>query len=251
VTGFGRSGHIASGVVAASSLRSFVRWLVSQGRCPASLIPSIPRYHRCKYTALPRVMTAQQLRSFLATFDRSTPSGRRDYAMALCQAHLGLRVGEVAALTLDDIDWRNATIRIAGGKARRDRVLPLLVPVGRAIAAYLRHGRPSTAGRYLFVRDTFPVGSPISRAIIINAFARAFAKVPGCEGWRCTHVLRHTAATRMHRRGASLKAIADLLGHRCCKPTAHRLVRKGVLPPPSCRAEGERVPPTVARLSVG
>lgn len=220
VAGFGRSGRIASGVVAASSLRSFLRWLVFQGQCPPSLIALVPRFHRCRYTGLPRVLTDPQLRSFLATFDRATPVGRRDYAMALCQAHLGLRVGEVQALTLDDIDWRNATVRIAGGKARRGRVLPLLASVGRAVAAYLRHGRPDTGCRHLFVRDTFPTGSPVSRAIIINAFARAFAKVPGCEGWRCTHVLRYTAATRMYRRGASLKAIADLLGHRGLDTTA-------------------------------
>jgi site-specific recombinase XerD len=98
VTSFGRSRHIASGLVAASSLRCFLRWLVSQGQCSASLIFSIPRYHNCKYTTLPRVMTDQQLRCFMATFDRSTPGGRRDYAMALCQSQLGLRVGEVAAL---------------------------------------------------------------------------------------------------------------------------------------------------------
>jgi site-specific recombinase XerD len=220
VASFGRSGRIASGVVAASSLRGFLRWLVSQGQCSPSLIPCVPSFHRCKYTSLSRVMTDHQLRSFLASFDRSTPVGRRDYAMALCQAHLGLRVGEVLALTIDDIDWRNATIRIGGSKTRRGRMLPLLASVGRAIANYLRRGRPDTDCRHLFVRYTFPVGSQVSRAIIIEAFAGAFAKVAGCEGWRCTHVLRYTAATRMYRRGASLKEIADLLGHESLDTTA-------------------------------
>jgi integrase len=207
-------------VVAASSLRSFLRWLVTQGLCSPELILSIPRFHRCKYTSLPRVMTDHQLRSFLATFDRSTAVGRRNYAMAICQVDLGLRVGEVLALKIDDIDWRNATISIAGGKTRRGRVLPLPDRVGRAIADYLRHGRPRTVHRHLFVRHTIQAGSDVSRALIIHAFGRAFAKVQGCEAWRCTHVLRHTAATRMYRRGVSLKAIADLLGHSSLDTTA-------------------------------
>jgi integrase len=220
VIGFGHTGRIASAVVAASSLRGFLRWLVFQGLCSPSLNSSVPGFHRCKYTSLPRVMTDRQLQLFLAVFDRSTPIGRRDHAMALCQAHLGLRVGEVAALTIDDIDWRNATIRIAESKTRRGRVLPLLPSVGRAIANYLRHGRPDTSCRHLFVRCTFPVGRAVSRGLIIGVYRRAFARVPGCEGWHCSHVLRSTAATRMYSRGATPKTIADLLGHSSLDTTA-------------------------------
>lgn len=220
VTGFGRSGRIASAVVAASALRSFLRWLVLNGRCDASLARAIPHFHRCKYGSLPTVMSDQQVRRFLAAFDRSTRRGRRDFAMAVCQADLGLRVGEVAALTMDDIDWRSATIRIRESKTRRGRVLPLTHRVGHAIAAYLRRGRPTTPCRHLFIRETFPVGSAVSRAIILKAYGRAFATVKGCEGWRRSHVLRYAAATRMHRQGASLKAIADILGHQCLDTTA-------------------------------
>jgi integrase/recombinase XerD len=213
VCSFGRSGLIASAVVAASTLRGFLRWLVSQGRCSADLIPKVPRIHRCKHSSLTRVLTDQQLKKFLAAFDRSTAVGRRNYAMALCQVHLGLRVGEVAALTIDDIDWRNATIQIAAGKTRRGRKLPLLASVGRAIADYLLRGRPTTDDRHLFVRDYFPVGRQLSISIIINVYRRAFAEVPGCESWCGSHPLRHTAATRMYRGGANLKSIADMLGH--------------------------------------
>jgi integrase len=165
-------------------------------------------------------MTDQQLRTFLGLFDRSTPVGRRDYAMALLQADLGLRVSEVAALTLADIDWRAGTVRIAGGKTRRGRVLPLPDGVGRAVADYLRHGRPATPCRHLFVRYTLPAGTPVSPALISCVICRAFTKVEGCEGWKGTHVLRHTAATRMYSRGASLKEVADILGHRCLDTTA-------------------------------
>lgn len=220
VAGFGRSGRLASAAVAAYSLRSFLRWLEFEGHCPPGLILAVPCFRRCKHASLPRVLTDQQLRAFLKLFDRSSPTGRRDYAMALCQVDLGLRVGEVVALTLDDIDWRHGTIRIVASKSRRGRVLPLLTRLGRAIVDYLRHGRPAGVCRHLFLRHTLPIGRPVSRALYGGVIARALAKVEDCPAWRGTHVLRHTAATRLHSRGVSLKAIADLLGHRSLDTTA-------------------------------
>jgi site-specific recombinase XerD len=219
VSGFGRSGCFGAGVVAAASLRSFLRWLRYQGLCPASLSLAVPCFRRYKHATLPRVMTDHQLRSFLESFDRSTADGCRDYAMALCQADLGLRVGEVAALTLDDIDWRNGVLRIVPGKTRRGRVLPLPDRTGNAITVYLRHARPTTTCRHLFVRFTLPVGTPVSPELIRGVICRHFAQVEGCERWKGTHALRHTAATRMHRQGASLKAVADILGHCCLDST--------------------------------
>lgn len=94
-------------------------------------------------------MTDRQIRAFLATFDRSRPAGRRDFAMALCQLDLGLRAAEVIALELDDIDWRNGTIRIRADKSLRDRLLPLSKRVGQALVDFLRHGRPKTSCRSL------------------------------------------------------------------------------------------------------
>jgi integrase/recombinase XerD len=129
-------------------------------------------------------------------------------------------VGEVVALTLDDIDWRNGTIRIAAGKSLQDRLLPLPNRIGRVLVDYLRHGRPKTACRSLFVRLTTPVGTPVSSRAIRYHVDRALAKVEGCAGWTGTHLLRHTAATRMYRRGASLKHVADILGHRSLETTA-------------------------------
>jgi integrase len=164
-------------------------------------------------------MTDEQLRQFLACFDQSTPTGRRDYAMALCQVDLGLRVSEVSMLHLEDIGWRNATLRIDGGKSGRTRELPLIDGVGRAIADYLRNGRPVTTCRRIFVRHTVPVGTAIGTGLIRGMIRRAFSRVEGCAHWKGTHVLRHTAATRLHRHGASLKEVADLLGHRSIDTT--------------------------------
>lgn len=220
VASFGRAGCIASVPVAASSLRRFLRWLQLQGDCSAALILAVPTFRMYKHASLPKVLTDCQVRSLLETFDRSTPVGRRDYAMTLCQVGLGLRASEVAGLTLEDIDWRKGTIRIAAGKSRQDRLLPLSKRVGRAVIEYLRRGRPTTMCRSLFVRFTIPAGTAATCRLVRGVVRRAFAKVEGCQSWTGTHPLRRTAATRMYRRGASLKQVADVLGHRCLDTTA-------------------------------
>src|SRR3954449_11797451 len=102
-------------------------------------------------------MSEDQLRRFLSGFDRTTPTGRRDYAMARCQVDLGLRASEVIALHLEDLDWRGGTLRIAGGKIGRARELPLSQAGARAIVESLRRGRPVTPCRHVFVRHTVPV----------------------------------------------------------------------------------------------
>jgi integrase/recombinase XerD len=209
-----------SAQVAASSLRSLLRFLQLQGDCGPALVAAVPHIPSWQLDHLPRTMTDEQLRRFLDCFDRSNPTGRRDYAMALCQVDLGLRVSEVSALNLEDVDWREATLRIVGGKTGRTRELPLAEGVGRAISEYLRGGRPATKCRRIFVRHTVPVGTAIGTELIRGKIRRAFARVEGCDRWTGTHALRHTAATRLHRHGASLKDVADLLGHRSIDTTA-------------------------------
>ena len=108
-------------------------------------------------------MSDDQLRQFLDAFDRSTPAGRRDYAMARCQVDLGLRAGEVAALRLQDLDWRRGILALASGKGGGRGNCPCQRGSAVAIAEYLRRGRPATACRRVFVRHTLPVGMAISR----------------------------------------------------------------------------------------
>jgi site-specific recombinase XerD len=203
----------------ANSLRSFLRYLQARGWCDPVLVAAVPRVPQWRLAHVPRVLSEEQLDAFLAAFDRSTAIGRRDYAMALCQAELGLRAGEVAALRLEDLDWHAAVLRVPACKIRRERELPLAARTGRAVADYLRHGRPATRDRHVFVRHRPLCGTPVNTAVIQTAVRRAYARVPGCEGWAGTHALRHTAATRLHRRGAKLKEVADLLGHRSLDTT--------------------------------
>jgi integrase len=210
----------SSAQVAASSLRCLLRFLQFRGDCGPALVAAVPCIPTWRLDHLPRTMSGDQLRRFLARFERSTPTGRRDYAMALCQVDLGLRVSEVSALLLDDLGWRDAAVRIVGGKAGRTRELPLTDAVGGAIADYLRAGRPATDSRRVFVRHSVPVGTAVSTELIRGVIRSAFVGVDGCEGWTGTHVLRHTAATRLYRHGATLKEVADLLGHRSIDTTA-------------------------------
>jgi integrase/recombinase XerD len=204
----------ATAQVVGSSLRCFLRFLQWKGWCDSRLAQAVPSVPHWEVSSFPKVMTEQELRQFLKSFDRRTATGRRDYAMALCMAELGLRVSDVVRLCLSDIDWRKATLRIVGGKSRRSGILPLPRRVGEAIAAYLRNGRPQSQRRELFLRHRAPLSDPVSKELARGAMRRAYRRCGLNRAWTGTHVLRHTAASRMHQRGASLKQIADVLGHR-------------------------------------
>ena len=181
---------------------------------------AVPRFPRRRLAALPPTLSDDQLTGILAGFNDSTATGRRDAAMALCLIDLGLRVGEVARLTLGDVDEAAGTLRLATGKPRRSRIVPMSVRVRRAVSKYIRGDRAATADGLLFVRHRLPVGEPVTRELIRGVIRRAYARVAGCERLTGTHILRHTAAARLLRAGADLKRIADILGHRSIDTTA-------------------------------
>ena len=197
-----------------TSLRGFFRWLSINGRCDSSLAGAAPTISHMRYSGIPAHVSPSQLGAMLKSFDLNTPIGLRGYAAALCMSRLGLRVGEVARLSLDDIDWRSGTVRLTTTKGRRERVLPLPHAVGRALVEYLRKGRPKTDDRHVFVNHRpsgrMPPHTDALRGDIRFAFARADTGTPSCG----TRVLRHTAATNMLRGGATMKEIADVLGHK-------------------------------------
>ena len=207
----------ASVGVLAYALRTFLRFLPLEGTTRPELIRAVPRPAVWSLATLPPSLSAVELRRFWKALERSDPVGRRDYAMARCLADLGLRCQEVANLQLEDIDWRNATVRLTGNKSRRAGQLPLPQITGNTLADYLRHGRPATTSRSVFVLHRAPVGQAITGAGVRGAIRRAFARAG--MTWSGTHVLRHTAAARMVQGGASLKEVADVLGHRSIDTT--------------------------------
>ena len=198
----------------ASSLRKYLRYLQLQGVCDGRLVAAVPTIRQYQLTHLPRTMTEKQLHTFLASFDRATPFGRRDYAIALLMSTLGLRPSEGALLQLEDLNWRGSSLRIVSPKSRRAKVLPMPAHVGQAIADYLRHGRLLTCHRYVFARHFAPKHVPLNPALIRAMTVRAYRRCRFDPSWNGTHILRHTVATHMHQRGATLKEVADLLGHR-------------------------------------
>lgn len=220
IAGYGQSGRIAAARVGAGALHNFLRWLEFQGHVGPALARSVPRFPRWRLAALPSVLSDHQLAAIINGFEGPTATGRRDTAMALCLIDLGLRVGEVAALTLDDMDLSAGTFCLEAGKPRRSRILPMTARVRRAILRYLRSDRAAATKGPLFVRHRMPVGEPVSRELIRGVLRRAYARVAGCERLTGTHILRHTAASRLLRAGADLKRIADILGHRSVDTTA-------------------------------
>ena len=156
----------------------------------------------------------------MAGFDRRLPQQQRDYAIVRCLVDLGLRACEVAALRLDDIDWKNGTLTVRTGKSQRSDVLPLPSATGRAIAEYLHKARPATESRAVFVRHRAPLHLPVNASVIRSVVRQAAVRSGLSHRLHSPHRLRHTAATRMLHRGASLKQIADILRHRSLDTTA-------------------------------
>jgi site-specific recombinase XerD len=137
--------------------------------------------------------------------------------MTLCMSELGLRLSEVAQLSLDDLDWRQGTLRLVKNKTGRERLLPLPQRLGKALVAYLRRGRPTVAQKRIFLCHHFPYGTALGASQVRYAIQKAYARA-GIPATR-THLLRHSFATNLHRQGTSLKALADVLGHQSLEST--------------------------------
>jgi len=200
------------------SLQGFLRFLEFTGRIRPGLAEGVP----CPITPPPspptQVLDSDTRLRFLRSFDCTTPVGSRDHAIALCFSELALRANEVAALTLDDVDWRALTVRLRRTKQRRERLLPLPCRVARALVVYLQQDRPVIGHRRLFISLRPPLGRPLPTDGVRNVIRRAFGRC----GNQATgpHILRQSWATLAHQRGTDLKLIADVLGHRSVDTTA-------------------------------
>ncbi len=200
-----------------SALRSLLNWLHVEGLIPIALSGSVPSIAGWRLATIPKALEPQQLRRLLASCDRRRATGRRDYAILLLLSRLGLRSGEVAHLSLDDVDWRSGQIAVRG-KADRQERLPLPADVGKAILGYLQRGRPRTAdGRSVFVRVKAPHRALTSSGVTMVVFD---AGQRAGLGKLYSHRLRHTAATAMLRAGSSLAEVGQVLRHRQILTTA-------------------------------
>jgi integrase/recombinase XerD len=194
----------------ASMLRTFLTWLYAEGVIAAPLAGTVPGAYRRRRIRMPAIVTGAEAAALLAACDRTTAQGLRDYAIVLILTRMGLRAGEIAALTLGDVDWRSGIAVISGKGGRRDQ-LPLPRDVAEAVIAYLRDGRPAAAlDRRLFVRSVAPHRG-LTGYGVGHAVARA-SRDAGQDRVR-PHQLRYFAATAMQAAGASLAEIGQVLRH--------------------------------------
>jgi site-specific recombinase XerD len=201
-----------------TALRSFLGFLVQAGKITVNLAAAVPTVANWRLGELPQFLEPKQVDKLLSSCNQNSRSGRRDYAVLLLLARLGLRAGEVVHLNLENINWAAGELMIRGKSAREDR-LPLLPEVGGALADYLKRDRPACACRRVFIRLPAPrqgfLGSSTVCCILRRALARAHLHPPH----KGAHLLRRSLATTMLRRGASLTQIGEVLRHQLAQTT--------------------------------
>jgi site-specific recombinase XerD len=203
----------------AGSLRSLLRYLHRTGRTAIDLSPHVIAPLLYAYEGVPSILERGQIAAVLESARKdTTPVGLRDHAILQLLATYGLRSSEVRNLRLDDIDWRAESIRVRHTKTRACSFLPLMEPVGEAVLAYLRSGRPETDAREIFIRTRAPYRKLGMLASAVRRRLRdAGVKPPGKSG---PHIFRHARAVEMLRAAVPQKIIGDLLGHRSSEATA-------------------------------
>ncbi len=208
---------ISNAVAINAALRAYLRWRSTCGDAVQPLLGVIARPARWRMTSLPQSLTPDEVARVLDACAAARGSPKRSVAVVRLALDLGLRIGEIASLQLDDIDWERGTITLRGTKSRRQDVLPLQQAAGQALADYIRHERPSSSHRAVFVSHLAPRGQPIGpdslRALVKRAFHRA-----GIAHGR-SHALRHTLACRLVNSGSPIKEVADILRHRSLDTT--------------------------------
>ena len=208
-----RSGSPKSARLMVTALRSFFRFLFRHGETKTDLAGAVPAVAAWRLAEVPKYLEAEDVERIPHACDRSTSVGRRNYAVILLLVRLGLRGGEIVALKLDDIDWRAGVLTVHGKGCHHDR-LPLPADVGEAVAAYLRQDRPRCATRRVFIRNRAPHRGFTGPSCISMIVRRALKRAGLQTEFKGAHLLRHSLATRMLRRGASMAEIGEILRHR-------------------------------------
>ncbi len=208
----GRSG--AQARLLATAVGSFLRFLYVRGETAEDLSLAVPTVRQWRLAPVHAFFSTAEMERILSTPDRTTPAGRRDYAILILLARLGLRAGEVVRLELGDIHWRTAEI-VVRGKGQVLERLPLLSEVGEALALYIRKDRGHSSSQRVFLRKIAPCVGLTGPAAIGHVVRTAFARADVRRSHRgAAHLFRHSLATRMIRNGASLEEIAEVLRHR-------------------------------------
>lgn len=223
VVRYAKTGSRRRAQLMVAALRSFLRFLQQRGVIATDLARAVPGVASWSLAHLPKSLPPGQVEQLLAHCDRGTPVGQRDYAILLFLARLGLRAGEVVALTLDDLDWEQGEI-VVRGKGQRLGRLPLPADVGAALVDYLRHVRPICSTRRVFIRMRAPLHGLVGSSAVDCVVRRALKRAGLNPEFKGAHLLRHSLATDLLRRGASLTEIGQLLRHS--QPTTTQIYAK-------------------------
>ena len=218
-----RRGSRSRAQLTVTTLRSFFRFLYQRGEITDDLASALPAVANWRLSQLPKSLAPEQIERLLDSCDRQTPIGRRDYAILLLLARLGLRAGEIVALTLEDVDWELSALTVHGKGDRRE-ALPLPEDVGDALVSYLRRDRPRCTSRRVFIRQRAPHQGFATSAAICDVVRRALERTGLDPAFKGAHLLRHSLATNMLHGGASLREIGDILRH--CRPETTQIYAK-------------------------
>jgi len=209
----GRDMSVGTAQIMTTAFRSFFRYLFQKGELQANLAACVPTVADRRLSTVPKYVTPEEVERVLKACNCNTAIGRRDYAMLLLLARLGLRAGEIVALQLEDINWRAGEILIRGKGMLHDR-MPLPADVGEALASYLRQDRPACPTRRVFVCTRAPRRSFVRSCTVSTIVRRALVRAgldPPAKG---AHLFRHSLATSLLRSGATIEEIGEVLRHR-------------------------------------
>jgi site-specific recombinase XerD len=227
------------------ALRSFLRFLAIEDRVPSGLASQIDTPRLYQLEKLPRALPWETVRTLLRSIDRTSAMGLRDYAMFLLIATYGLRVSEVVAITLDDIRWRQGSLRIRQSKTSSPLELPLTNEVSTALVKHLKRTPPQAPYRRIFLRMRAPIGV-LKRTVIRGVFSRSVRNSGVRIPFQGAHCLRHSLAVHLLKSGTSLKIIGGVLGHRSAVSTSTYLrlatgdLREVSLPVPGRKHAGKQ-----------
>lgn len=219
VTHEGRQCRPSSGQVLASSIRSFLRFLLLHRLIQSDLAAAVPSFANWRLASTPSTVGNQLLEHLVKLPCRPTPNELRDHAIALCLVELGLRASDITGIELDRLDLKAQVLHLRRRKQRSRVAMPVSRRLAGAIGAYLQQGRPACKTPLLFVTHRAPQGKPMTPIGVRGVVIRLAAKAGLSSQIRGTHVIRHSVASRWLQSGATLKQIADLLGHRSLDTT--------------------------------
>ena len=210
----GLSGYSkATATVHLAGLRFFFRFLYEKGYVKADVSPFVPRLHGATGEKIPHILSEDDVRKLLASIDRGNPIGKRNYAILLMAALLGMRDSDITNLTFSNLDWEKNCITFFQKKTSRMVKLPLLPAVGDALVDYLKYGRPQTDSSYVFVKHKAPFEKAVSFYCVMSVCISNAGISVGKNVSHGLHILRHTLASELVRQGEAYSTVSAILGH--------------------------------------